>query len=272
MVVLSLLLLAAVPDAGLLNRPVEISSDTLEIFKKESRAVYRGHAKAIRDSTTVTCDLLTVFTDGKDVSRIEAEGNVLATDGEKTAQGDRATFDNLTGVLTVLGNPRAKSGTRTVEGEEVTFSTGEDRLTVKKARTRAAAEKASGTLPVAIDADLLVLLSKESTATWTGHVKATRDGTTLKAPELTAHYDGAGQVTKVEARGGVEVQDRDRWARGARADFDVPPGILTVTGKPEARQGNNRMKGSRVIFFTGTEKLEVENAVTVLDSRAPGKK
>ncbi|MDP1822186.1 MAG: LptA/OstA family protein [Archangium sp.] len=257
-------LLLAAPDAGvLLSRPVAISADKLEVFKKESRALYSGHAKAQRDTMTMTCDFLEVFfTPASDVQRIVAKGNVHAVDGDREAWGDQAEFINETGVLTLHGNPRGKQGPREVEGEVVTFVTGIDKLTVTKAHSRVKEPKDQR---VSIDADLLTLEGTRNEAKWTGHVRAVKAKTILVAPEVTAHYDDQGEIDRVLARGGVEVTEGDRWARGQNADYDVPKGRLVVTGKPQAKQGKTRMNGTRVTFFTGTEFLEVENATTVIE-------
>jgi lipopolysaccharide transport protein LptA len=251
-----LLLLAA----ALLSKPVEISADRLEVFDRERKAVYRGHAKAVRGTTTLACQTLTVFYSAdRDVLRIEAEGEVEAHDGDRRAWGDRAVFDNLTGVLTTTGHPRAASGERRVEGEEIVFTSGIDRIEVKKAKTTDA--------EVSIDADRLVLEADRKVAQWEGQVRARKATTQLFAPLLVAHYDEKGAVTRIEARGGVEVRDRDRWARGARAQFDAVRGRLVVTGKPEARQGNNRLTGKSVTFVSGSEVLEVEDAHSVIEAQ-----
>lgn len=257
-------LLLAAPDGGVLtSRPVAVSADKLEVFKKESRALYSGHSKAVRDTMTMTCDRIEVFfTPASDVQRIVARGNVYAIDGDREAWGDEAEFINETGVLTVHGNPRGKQGAREVEGEVVTFTTGIDRLVVTRAHTRVKEPKDQR---VSIDADLLVLEGPINEAKWTGHVHAVKAKTTMLCPELTAHYDAAGEIDRVLGRGGVEVTEGDRWARGQNADYDVPKGQLVVTGKPTARQGKSRMKGSKVTFFTGTEFLEVENATTIIE-------
>ena len=96
-------------------------------------------------------------------------------------------------------------------------------------------------------------------------MKAVKQKTTLLTPELTAIYDDQGEINRMLARGGAEVIEGDRWAQGTNADYDVPKGVLVVTGKPRARQGKTRMTGTKVTFMTGSEFLEVENAKTVIE-------
>lgn len=272
MLSLALSLALAAPDAGaLLSRPVEIRADKLELDNKQQRATYTGNAKAVRDTTTLTCDRIEVQLSAREVQRITARGNVVAIDGDREARGDEADYDNGTGVLTVRGNPRGKQGNREITGEQLTFTTGIDRLTVTKAKTRVEDPKDADKL-VAIDADLLVLENPKSIATWKGNVRARRGNMLLTAPELTAHYDEHGAITRLEARGGVEATEADRWARGQRADYDVARGVLVVTGKPEAREGKTRMKGTKVTFLSGRNFLEVENATTVFEVEKKGAK
>ena len=244
--------------AALLSRPVTITADHLEIFDKDRKAIYQGHARAVRDATTMSCDTLTVFyTDKREVEHIEAFGNVETIEGDRHAWGDHANFDNATGVLVVHGNPHAQQGERRVTGDEIVFTTGIDRVEVKNAHTKDDATQ--------VDADKLVLEADRHIANWTGHVVAKKQTTTVIAPLLVAHYDEKGTITHVEARGGVEVRDKDRWAKGARADFDAVSGRLVVTGKPEARQGNSRLYGRSVTFVQGSDTLEVENAQSFID-------
>ncbi len=263
MIALLVSLLLTAPDAGLPAGHLQVNGDKLDFRNKESRALYSGHAIAKRDAMTLTCDELEAFLDTRgEILRIEARGNVYAIDGDRQAWGDRAEYINQTGVLTVTGKPRGKQGPREVEGEVVTLVTGIDRLVVTRARTRVKEPKDQR---LAIDADLLTLEGVKNEAKWTGHVKAVKGKTTLLSPELTATYDEQGEINRVLARGGVEVTEGDRWARGQNGDYDVPKGTLVVTGKPQARQGKTRMKGTKVTFFSGSEFLEVENAVTVIE-------
>lgn len=120
--------------------------------------------------------------------------------------------------------------------------------------------------PVEISADKLEILARKNQAIWVGHVKARRGSTHLSCDRLVAHYTSTQEVVRLECTGGVEVTDGNRWARGARADFDNVAGILVVTGSPEARQGPNQMWGTKVTFYIETDLLEVEQARTVFET------
>lgn len=262
-----LLALLSAPDGGvLLARPVWLKADDFELQNKLQRAEYWGHARAVRDSTTITCEHLVVRYDASgEVERILASGDVVAVDGERQAWGDEADYDNRTGVLVVHGHPRGRQGVREVTGETVTFTTGTDTLFVTKAHTISPSERVGSGATVVIDADALTLVQTQATATWKGHVRATRGLTVMTSPELDATWDANGVITRMVAKGGVEAVEPTRRAKGQRADFDAVKGLLVVTGRPEAHQGKNHMKGTRVTFFPDPELVHVENAETIIE-------
>ncbi len=263
------LVIAASPDAGVLwSRPAEIRADHFELLNKRQQGEYTGHVRVLRGTLTMTCDRLIVEYDlNHEMTTLQARGNVEATDKGSWARGDEADYEHKTGRLTVRGNPEARQGKREVRGELVTFVDGSQQVLVTKAKTRVENQLDGGAIDkIAIDSDTLMLDDHQSTAKWSGHVRAERADTTLLAPQMTATYDGQGAITKIEARGGVEATSGTKWARGQRADYDAQRGILVVTGNPEARQGRNHMRGSKFIFYQGTDLLEGENVTSIIEA------
>lgn len=264
-----LLLLVLAADGGLLARPVQVKADHLEVLNAEGKAIYSGHAHAVRDNTELDCDTLTAhFDKNQTVQSIDAEGNVAARQGEKQAWGERGHFDNVTGVLEVTGHPRVQSGARQVAGEKIVFQQDSDRLEVDQPTTLAQ----QGNQTTEIAADHLVLLDKVETATWTGNVKAKKGTTRLFAPRLTARYDEHGEVKHLDGAGGVHVIDKDREAWGAALSYDLDKGVVDVTGKPRARDGAKRIAGSKVRFLTQEDRLVVDDATTVFQNESEKKK
>lgn len=115
---------------------------------------------------------------------------------------------------------------------------------------------------VAIHADKLQVFNRQSLMIWTGNVEAQRGTVNLKCDQAVATYTDASQseISRIQCSGHTVVTDRDRWAKGEHADFDNVGGLLVVTGQPQARQGTNRMKGTKVIFHLPEDTVEVENA------------
>ncbi|MBX5480993.1 MAG: hypothetical protein IRZ16_03965 [Myxococcaceae bacterium] len=123
--------------------------------------------------------------------------------------------------------------------------------------------------PVEITADRFEIQGKRQEAVWIGHVKAVRGQTVLTCDRLLAHYTKAQEITRIECIGRVEATHKDMWAGGERADFDNVAGILVVTGNPEARKGQNRMKGAKIVFDVARDVISVEGgAQTIFESGA----
>lgn len=119
--------------------------------------------------------------------------------------------------------------------------------------------------PVEISAKLVT--GDRSQAVFTGDVQVKHRTMDLRCDKMTAFYTGASQeVTRVQCAGNVRAVDGDRSARGERADYDVPAGVLVVTGSPEARQGSTFMSGTKVRLALGNERLEVENAKIIVET------
>ena len=103
-------------------------------------------------------------------------------------------------------------------------------------------------------------------AVLTGNVRVKHQTMDIRCDKMTAYYNQPRQVTRVVCAGNVRAVDGDRQARGERADYDVPSGVLVVTGSPEARQGNTYVTGTKVRLVLGNERVEVENARILVES------
>ena len=126
--------------------------------------------------------------------------------------------------------------------------------------------------PVDIRAELFELLGNKNQASYKGNVRVKHRTLDLRCDELTAHYSkgNAQQVQRVECVGNVVAVDGDRTAKGECADFDVASGTLVVTGSPEARQGPNYMRGTKVTLTVGNRRIRVENAETIFETSPEG--
>ncbi|NNB85178.1 hypothetical protein HJC10_03805 [Corallococcus exiguus] len=118
--------------------------------------------------------------------------------------------------------------------------------------------------PVDLSADHVT--GDRNQAVLTGNVVVKHQTMDIRCEKMTGYYNATRQVTRVVCAGNVRAVDGDRQARGERADYDVPSGVLVVTGSPEARQGNTYLTGTKVRLVLGSERLEVENARILVDS------
>ncbi|MDQ3265291.1 MAG: LptA/OstA family protein [Myxococcota bacterium] len=122
----------------------------------------------------------------------------------------------------------------------------------------------SGSQQIDIKADRLEIQGRANQAVWVGRVRAKRGNTDLSCDRLVAYYTPDQQISKIECTGSVEMHDGDRWAKGERAEFDNARGVLIVTGSPEAQQGPNHMRGTKVTFHMEKDLVQVENPVVVI--------
>ena len=128
----------------------------------------------------------------------------------------------------------------------------------------------TGMRQLEIEADHLHVEGKKQETLWRGHVKVKRGTTNITCDRMLSHYTEDQEVTRVECHGNVQVLDQDKWAKGDRADFDNVTGILVVTGNPEAKQGGNHVRGTKVVFSVDNDTIEVDNATAILKKAPEG--
>jgi lipopolysaccharide export system protein LptA len=93
------------------NQPVQINAQTLEVRDKSKVATYSGNVRLVQGDTTLRCKVLVVYYDGgqaagqpvkaatpgpsgsSQIRRIEATGNVIVTQKDQTATGEKAVYD-----------------------------------------------------------------------------------------------------------------------------------------------------------------------------------
>jgi len=124
--------------------------------------------------------------------------------------------------------------------------------------------------PVRISSDLVT--GSRNQAVFKGNVVVKHRTMDLRCDKMIAYYNAAREVTRSECVGRVRASEGERTARGERADFDVPSGVLVMTGNPEARDRTTHLRGTRVRMTLGNENFEVENAViTVEPAKEPSR-
>jgi lipopolysaccharide export system protein LptA len=143
--------------------------------------------------------------------------------------------------------------------------------------------------PIDIESDVLMVYDAQKYAKFKGNVKAVQGTTTLRARELDVHYVGGGdrltgkteepaapvktagagakaegdkgtQITKIEAKGDVIVtSEDDQTTTSDWALYDVPAQLVTVGGNVVLTQGQNVLKGDRLIIDLKTGESRFEN-------------
>ena len=136
-----------------------------------------------------------------------------------------------------------------------------------------------GNLPVNIEADKLEVQETDQTAIFSGNVVVVQGTSTLRTAKLTIYYEKNGSaqpaaptpqgdvvtgrnIRRLDAEGAVSVTSGTQKASGTRGIFDMPSNTITLTGNVMVTQGNNILKGDKLVVDLTTQKSRVESSNT----------
>lgn len=144
--------------------------------------------------------------------------------------------------------------------------------------------------PVQIEALSLEVREKDKLATFTGEVNVVQGDTNMKCKSLVVFYDGdaesggangsggkgggskstmkaanpgpAGsqQIRRLEAKGGVIITQQDQTASGETGIFDMRANTITLAGNVVVTQGQNVLRGDRLVVDMTNGVSRVESA------------
>ena len=120
--------------------------------------------------------------------------------------------------------------------------------------------------PVQIEAGALEVRDKDKVATFSGNVKVVQGDTVMRCKSLIVFYEqqgqaagapamkaatpgpgGSSQISRLEATGGVTVNQKEQTATGDKALFDMKANTVTLQGNVVVSQGQNVMRGDRLV-------------------------
>lgn len=133
--------------------------------------------------------------------------------------------------------------------------------------------------PVHIEAATLEVRDKDKLATFSGNVRVKQGDTSMRSKSLLVFYeqndetDGKGgkvmqaatpgpggqqKIKRLEARGSVVVTQKDQTATGELGIFDMLTNTVTLTGNVVMTQGQNVLKGERLVvdLTSGVSRVE----------------
>lgn len=162
-------------------------------------------------------------------------------------------------------------------GRTTTSSRATKRKKTNRGTTRVAPDP---NRPVNITSQFFEVLPETHQAQWRGNVVIDRDNVRVTCSTMTATYDDAKRMDKLTCQGNVHMVQRpakpgdpDREAWGELAVFENSVGVLTVTGgrdeahgNPSARDGDNEMTGTKVVFFVNENRFQIEHPEMKLKS------
>jgi lipopolysaccharide export system protein LptA len=140
--------------------------------------------------------------------------------------------------------------------------------------------------PIAIEAARLEVRDKSKVATFSGNVKVVQGDTTLRCKSLVVFYEdqatpgaakaaspgpgGSQQISRLEARGGVVVTQKDQTATGELGLFDMRTNTVTLSGGVVVSQGQNVVQGDKLVVDLTTGVSRVDGKARMLIQQQPG--
>ena len=156
--------------SGRSNEPVNVEADNLEVREKDQAAIFSGNLQVTQGDSTLKSRELTIFyygdqnqpgqkpaaagaaprptqgatsgpagtpsaPAGRDIRRLEAEGNVIVTSKDQRATGQKGVFDMPSNTVTLTGGVVVSQGDNVIRG---------DRLHVDLTSQRSRVESAAG--------------------------------------------------------------------------------------------------------------------------------
>lgn len=125
--------------------------------------------------------------------------------------------------------------------------------------------------PVEIHSDALKVLQKKRTAVFSGNVRAVQGELRIRCQKLTVRYaaEGAkagssGDIEQMVFTGDVHIRQAERRGHCERADYQRPAGRIVCTGNPWVVDGDNRIKGDRIVYLLEADEVEVTRPRAVL--------
>ena len=118
---------------------------------------------------------------------------------------------------------------------------------------------ASSRSPIDITSDSVEADQKQNTVTFRGNVVAKQEDTTLYANTLIIYYDpNTKGLKEIMAIGNVKLVQLERRATSQKATFQQEENKVVLDGEAVVREGENVIRGERIIFYVDEEKSVVE--------------
>lgn len=285
--------------------PINITAvDGIEWRQAEQEVIALGDAKATRGNVTVSGDRLTAWyrkkgaagrtqpaqpasqpaksvsepasgiggdtsTEGNEIYRLQADGNVHIFTQTDEAQGDRAIYDLDQAVMVMTGR-------------NLKLTTPNDVLTARDdleywpqkhmavARGNAVVVTNDGKR---VSADTLVAYTQDAAPPASGGTQASASGVTPAAAKTSGATQASakssddpmaasGKLQKVEAYGNVSIRTQTDTVTGERGVYVPDTGMARIAGNVQITRGQNQLNGAEadVNMKTGVAKLIASHA------------
>ncbi len=104
--------------------------------------------------------------------------------------------------------------------------------------------------PVEVTSERLEAKSSPRVVTFSGDVVARQDDLVIYADRLQVLFTGGGEeIETLEATGNVRIVQGASIATGRKGVYERARGIVTLSGEPRVRQGEDFVEGDEVIVY-----------------------
>nr|WP_294512639.1 LptA/OstA family protein [uncultured Rhodopila sp.] len=256
--------------------PIDITSrDGIEWRQNEREVIARGDARAIRNNVTVTADRLIAWyrkkggneaatapapttglaadtsTEGNEVYRLQAEGNVHIYTQTDQAEGDKATYDMDQAVLVMTGrNLKLTTPNDVITARDDLEYWPQKHMAVARGDAVVVTNDAKR-----VAADTLVAYTTENSPP---DAKATPAAAKPTDDPLAS----SGKLQRVEAFGHVSVRTPTDTVTGDRGVYVPDTGMARLAGNVQITRGQNQLNGAEadVNMKTGIATLVAVNS------------
>ncbi len=137
----------------------------------------------------------------------------------------------------------------------------------------AAAQLAKGSdAPLDITADELEVQNAQCIQTWKGSAEALQETSRLRADVIKVYMQpkpnakpgatsgACGELIRVEALGSVYYVTPEQRVHGSNANYEASSETITITGDVVAANGQNVMRGDKMVFNTRTGEGQMQGS------------
>jgi len=143
------------------------------------------------------------------------------------------------------------------EEKKVTGKVGE-----KKVMTDRGFGLTASRAPIDITSDTVEANQKQSIVTFKGNVVAKQEDFTLYANTLVIYYNqDTKKIKEIMAIGNVKIVQLERRATSKKATFHQDENKVVLEGETVVREGENVIRGERVIYYIDEERSVVEGGI-----------
>ncbi len=279
------------------------STDELVFEYRNKLATFYDNVRISKGKSTTFCDKLLILfsSEVQDVDRIIASGNVLASDGEKTAKGESLSWSTVDKVAVLEDDPFAEffNNNFTISAATIKFFKEQSKMvvpvsgqlttTAKKQEQKGRDQNGKSGRPVILSPELDI---QDVTITWKGkmsfdqvanqavfekEVVVNKEDTKLYCDKLVIINDDEGTLKNLVATNNVHLiekrEDSRREAKGDKIIWTAQGNYTELYGSPVAsvKDGEKYLTAPKITFSETAQEMFAEGKGEMIVGSQEGK-